>query len=298
MMRLALQMMCAGALVCLLSGCRTSDGRDDAPLEPLPTYEEVQARAEERVGALDRLWARASVGLRFTDEDGDRRREQGEGHFQIVKPRNVALTIGKLGETYLLLGCNDEHFWWIERVEEHVAYVGDQQNARDLAIQRVGVPVLPTDLLELADLNAWPAPGEPGAGVVREIERTDLDPARFFAVEFEDEGRTRIVYLTRLAFEPVGVDLITPSGELAARSQLLGMTQVLNHIEPLKQQRVPTRILVDVPSADSRIELSLGSLEISERRPRSIVFDLDELIKRMSVERVVDLERMERGGAR
>lgn len=286
-------------VIAFVTGCQTRPvPLTDAEREALPTYAEVQARAQERVGSLDRFWAVAAVGLRFKDADGDSRREQGEGHFQIVKPNQVALTVGKLGETYLLLGCDDERFWWIERLEERIAYVGDQNGARDLASARVGVPVLPTDLLKLADLNAWPEPDSAEAGRVVESSRQDLDPSRIFAVEFDEGDRTRIVYLTRLAYEPVGVDLVSKTGELAASSELLGFERVLNRIDPLHHQRVPTRILVDVPSADSRIELSLSRMEISDRRPKALVFDFDELVRRFRIDTVVQLEDIELGDAK
>ena len=154
----------------------------------------------------------------------------------------------------------------------------------------MGVPVLPTDLLMLGDLNAWPGPDEPGAGVVEESEREDLDPSQVFAVRFDEADRTRIVYLTRLAYEPVGADLISPSGELIARSDLFRFGRVLNHIDPLSHQRVPMRISVEVPSAESRIDLTLSRAEISNRRPKPVVFNLEELLRRFRIEKVVPLE--------
>ncbi len=257
---------------------------------PLPTYEEVYAQAESRVGALGRFWARATVGLRYRDAEGERHYEQGEGHLQFVRPSRVALTIGKLGETYLLLGCDDERFWWIERLDIKRAFVGGQSGARDLAIERVGVPVLPTDLLILADLEPWPEPGSDRAGRVVEAVREGLDPAQVFAVEFNESGRTRRVYLTRSVFDPVGVDLYADDGKLVAGSELSMHQRVLNHIEPTRQQRVPSRVKIDVPSAESRIELYLKDMEISTRRPKPVVFDLEGLIRRFSIDEVIRLE--------
>jgi len=286
------------SLTLVLLGCNTGNTwLTEEQQTVLPTYDEVKARADERVGAIDRFWARAVVGLRYIDGEGKNRRQQGKGHFQVVKPANVALTIGKLGETYLLLGCDDDRFWWIERLEEKVAYIGDQAGARDLALRRMGVPVLPTDLLMLADLNAWPDVGTELAGEVIEIDREDLDPSEIFAVRFVEPDRVRVVYLTRLAYEPVGVDLVSPDGELIARSNLSNFERVLNRIDPLNHQRVPTRITVDVPSAESRIEMTLTGAEISNRRPKPVVFDFNELAKRFQVEKFVYLRETEAGMA-
>ena len=66
--------------------------------------------------------------------------------------------------------------------------------------------------------------------------------------------------------------------------------RVLNHIEPTRQQRVPSRMKVDVPSAESRIELNLKDMEISDRRPKAVVFDLDGLIRRFGIDEVIRLE--------
>lgn len=253
----------------------------------LPTYAEVYAKAEERVGALDRFWAIAVVGLRYRDAEGEARREQGEGHLQVVRPSHVALTIGKLGETYLLLGCDAERFWWIERLETRRAYVGGQEGARNLALERVGVPVLPTDVLVLADMVRWP---EPGSGYAGRVVRAD--EAGLLAVEFEESGRVRRVTLTRNVFDPVGVELFAEDGALVARSELSQHQRVDNRIEPLLAQRVPSRINIDVPSAESRIELNLSRMEISERRPKALVFDLDELIERFGIDEVIRLEEV------
>ena len=290
-MRKAFVIFAFALCVVLLAACRAKP-TPIAPEDvgPLPTYEEVYAQAEARVGALDRFWARATVGLRYTDAEGDKHYEQGEGHLQAVRPSQVALTIGKLGETYLLLGCDDDRFWWIERLDVKRAFVGDQRGARDLAIERVGVPVLPTDLMILADLVRWPSPESDYAGVVVEADRQDLDPAAVFAVEFNESGRTRRVYLTRTVFDPVGVDLLADDGSLIARSELSLHERVLNHIEPTRQQRVPSRMKVDVPSAETRIELNLKDMEISDRRPRPVVFDLEGLIKRFGIDEVIRLE--------
>ena len=278
-------------LVAVLGGCQSAGLRSGAgEAIELPTYDAVYERAEWRVGDLDRLWAIASVGLRYVDEDGDRHREQGEGHFQVVRPETqVALTIGKLGEVYLLLGCDAQRFWWINRTEERIAYVGAQAEARDLALDQIGVPMLPTDLLILADLNRWPEPGSPGAGEVSQSIRDDFGHLRVVMVEFTEPGRRRRVYVNANNFDPVGVDLLTDSGELISRSTLKNQMRVLNRIDPTRPQWVPTRLVMSIPSADSRIEIELSHLEISRRRPKPVVFNFDELVRRLGVTRIVEL---------
>ena len=273
-----------------LGGCQSAGWHAaEGASAGIPTYDAVYERAEWRVGDLDRLWAIASVGLRYVDAEGDRHRDQGEGHFQVVRPETqVALTIGKLGEVYLLLGCDAQRFWWINRTEERVAYVGAQAEARALALDQIGVPMLPTDLLILADLNRWPEPGISGAGEVSRSDR-DFDHVRTVMVEFDEPGRRRRVYLNAQNFDPVGVDLLTDSGELIARSTLKNLMRVDNRIDPTRPQWVPTRLVMEIPSAESRVEIELSHLEMSRRRPKAVVFNFDELVRRFGVKRIVEI---------
>jgi len=83
----------------------------------LPAYEDVVAAYNARVSAFGRVWARVTAVYRGVDDAGNRLSEQAEGHLQIERPDRVALSLGKLGETYLYLGSNESRYWWIDLVD-------------------------------------------------------------------------------------------------------------------------------------------------------------------------------------
>ena len=284
------------ALICLsvgssLSGCRSAGTTGHEPgaerATELPTYERLYEGAERRVGTLDRLWAVAVVGLRYTDEDGERRRDQGEGHFQMVRPSELALFVGKLGEPYLILGSNESQYWWIERLDTPVATVGVRSEAQALSMESIGVPVLPSDLLLAMDVQHWPEPGAARAsGLDPSVVWSSLegvDVSRTVVVELRDAERIRRVHVDAFTLDPVAVEVMSASGEVIAFSRLSEHAPVANRIGSAIEPRIPMRIEVDVPAAEARIELSLQRAEMSNRRPKPVVFDLDELLERFRV---------------
>jgi hypothetical protein len=284
----------AWALCIVGSGCSAhGPGRQDdrqAPGAELPGYEALFEAAERRNGTLDRLWATAVTSLRYTDAQGERRRDQGEGHFQLARPGSLALFIGKLGETYLVLGSDLERYWWLERLEERVAYVGQSSLALERSTAVLGVPLLPSDLVLAMDLARWP---EPGGDEVRGVDWSGLegvDPARTARVLLYQAGRSRAVHVDVFTLEPVAVEILTDRGEALAVSRLSGYETVRNLVGAPVAPRVPTRVQVELPSADARLELTLGQPEMSERRPKASAFDLEGLLRAFGIGRVVDLD--------
>jgi hypothetical protein len=80
-------------------------------------------RAHERVTSL---WARASAVIEGEDAEGRDLRERAEGHFQIIPPDQIALSLGKVGNTNLYFGSDDTFYWWFDMIdsERKIATVG------------------------------------------------------------------------------------------------------------------------------------------------------------------------------
>jgi hypothetical protein len=275
------------AMLVVVAGCtpRSSTPLDE-PVEPaveLPSYETIYAGAERRVGTLERLWAASVTSIRYVDADGERRRDQGEGHFQMRRPGSLAVFIGKLGETYLILGSDASRYWWIELLDERMAFVGDTDLARVSAVESIGVPVLPGDLLLALDLDRWPAPGSPRVLGVAWSDHPDLDRSRTVAVTFDESGRTRRVHLDAVSLDPFAVELIDEAGEVFASSRLSRHGRVLNRIGAPVEPRIPMRAEIELPAAEARLEISLSRAAMDERRPRPVVFDFEELLNRFRV---------------
>jgi hypothetical protein len=152
---------CALAALALVCGCRGTGDADTGPIvrtEPPPAYEIVAAAHNERVELLGRLWSRAVVQVRYEDEEGDRNKEQGEGHLQVERPDRLALTAGKFGETYVHLGCNEQRYWWFDLTDGKRVWVGSHDPASHTG--RDELVVSPRDLIALLGVLPLPESGE------------------------------------------------------------------------------------------------------------------------------------------
>ncbi len=149
----------------LSAGCRSQGERPQtrAPSKPPPPYTEIATAHNERVARLVRLWARGSAVITWVDDTGRTRSEQGEGHFQVIQPSRMALSIGKLGEVLFWLGCDEDRAWAIWTRDDKRAIVGPHSAETRLALARLGIAAAPRDLIRLAGLAPLPD-GPPASG--------------------------------------------------------------------------------------------------------------------------------------
>ncbi|MEM8756189.1 MAG: hypothetical protein AAGF47_00215 [Planctomycetota bacterium] len=286
--------LAAAVLIVLLgcSGCRSAGGSGaeaNGPAVELPGYDALYAKANRRIGTLDRYWARAIVALRYVDAEGERRRDQGEGHLQFIRPGSVALFVGKLGEPGLILGSDGTRFWWIELIEARRALVGEAGSAAAASVDVLGVPILPRDLLLGLDAVPWPEPGSVGLPRVVGVSWTrldGLDTSRTAAVGFEDADRRWRVHVDVFTGDPMAVEILTAAGEPVCVARLGDHGRVLNRLGAAVEPRMAGSAIIEVPAAEATIELTLRDAELSPRRPRPVVFDLDQLLERFRVEDV------------
>lgn len=200
-----------------LASCK-SGSEPVAPSQPTPAYESVAASYNERVALLDRLWARAVVALRFTDAQGDRRYEQGDGHLQLRDADRLALSVGKLGEVLLWVGCDDERYWLFDRLADPTRlYLGRHDALGVDRAREIGLPVAPRELLQLFGLRPLPASGnvewtdegllqltttdergawrytlDPDSNLPRRIARLDAEARPLLDAELSDDKSVRI----------------------------------------------------------------------------------------------------------
>ncbi|GAB4551695.1 MAG: hypothetical protein Tsb0013_13850 [Phycisphaerales bacterium] len=289
-MRLALCCL----LTLLLGACaQTPRAVDDAPA-PLPSAEDAVRAHNERVARLDRLWARAIVTIRFTDERGERKWEQGDGHFQLKDASKLALSIGKVGEVLVWIGANDKRFWIIDRLndDETLLFVGRHDATTRGEFQRAGLPVPPKQLLRL--------------GALRPIDAADAH------VSPEAEGRLAVTVpdadgAWRYVFEPAPdddmplvVQRLNADGGVLLESSLEQPKLVdMNDGRGGWPPRMFSRLLVThVPTGDSISLLLDGEITDGRRRgvPNDAVFDLDVLTNAYGpIDRVVELGESEPG---
>ncbi len=245
----------------------------------LPSYAHIAQVINARADHLPSLWARTEVGFGYIDEDGKRRRDQGEGHLQYAAPDRIAVRIGKLGDTYFYLGCNAQAFFWIDLYENSEAWIG----RHDELISEYSIgPVHPRDLIQLLGVTRIPdkAPANIQGPIWTKDQQIQLDLPT-------PRGYRRLV-LDPARLEPSRVALLDESGAVLSQSELFGYGNV-----PIKgsgdiSPRVPNRIEVTVPDQEAEIRLRLHGTEIRPINKRAFDFDALRRAYRVKVVHMLD----------
>lgn len=280
---------CAAAAL-LLGACSSDKAELGAELEerlgPAPAYSDVAVRYNENVAHLSRVWARATVQVVSRDEDGERHKDQGEGHLQIVRPDRLALQLGKLGDTLFYLGSNSDEYWWFDMLDqdEKVGLHGRHDSASPATVSEFGVPVHPLDLMEV--LGVLPLP-ESGGEVSWSEGGRSIDvraPVRF---------GERVMTLDADTLRAERVRLLTNDGSVAVDAELTRYKQVEIQGAPSFGLMIATRHIISVPEIDATITINL--YEPTNKEIKEIPFDRARLTKAYRIDRVIDLD--ERAGA-
>ncbi len=300
----------AGALA-VLAGC---DNAKDQPVhvlkKPVPGYTETARRYNADIAALDTLWCRATTQMRYTDEQGDKRIEQGEGHLQVQRPDRVALSIGKVGRTLFWMGCDNERYWWMDLSgDTHVASVGRHDGPARAAAARTneGGPggmvgsVSPRAVSRVLGIVPLPekggtvdwspdgrqllltAPIEGDAGVSGARQRVWVDPEKNIA--------TRVQLL---GAPPAPGKAGVP--ELAAELSEEQFVELVD--KPGPKPGVAGKVFVTHPASGTEIRLFLDGLESGGTRIKPAAFNFEQLCKALRVDRVIDLDERQRARQR
>jgi len=270
----------------LLAGCANNGGAQNGALDArpdasLPSYEEVASRYNERASLLGRIWARAVVEMRFVDANGRRKREQGEGHLQFIAPARFALSVGKLGEVIVYLGCDEQRFWWFERGDADRVSVCRHANAGSPCAESVGLPAQPLEIIDLMGVLEFPVRGGRVQRSMRGEIVIDL-PAR--GAGAAAGGFTRVA-LDPSTYEPVLIGVYQRGGAqpvLLARLEEYQNVQIAGRggIAP----RMASRIVITHAESDTEIRLSLAGMTdgVREGRIPPEAFDLQALLRAFS----------------
>lgn len=261
-------------------GCR-GGVREPHPRPGITAAQIVEAQ-NARVAGLDRLWARVSVQVTAKNEKGKRLRDQGEGHLQIVQPSSIALSLGKVGQTQLYLGSNEQIYWWIDLLDsdEKVALAGRHERVTTEKAALLGVPVYPRDLVHMLGITPLPT-----SAADAELE---WDAHSHAAVHAPTDSGERRVWFDVDSMLPTKVELFDDNGELVLTSELdrYDFVNVVGDatIKPKIAERADITIAVD----DTKVKISLYDPENRAIRPTA--FDFEKLVRGFGVDTIYDLD--------
>ncbi|TVQ61924.1 MAG: hypothetical protein EA379_05795 [Phycisphaerales bacterium] len=260
------------ATLALLAGC-AGQQRDRVDTDaPAPAYLETARAYNERANRLERVWARAVVEVRYVDQDGRRRSEQGDGHLQLLAPDRLALSLGKLGEMVLYLGCDDTRHWLFERGEPTRVAVGLHENLGRPCARSLGLPAHPLDIIDL--LGVTPLPEREGAG------RTSWARDGTLAVETPGRLGTLRVLIDPATHLPVRMEMLdAPGGEAWLTADLQNHERLAVRAAAFGPH-IATRIIIRHAESDTELRVNLydPSDGIVRGRIAEDVFDFEYLL--------------------
>jgi hypothetical protein len=256
---------------------------------PPATYREIATAYNQRTARLQRVWGRAVVSVEYTDDEGRRRSEQGEGHFQVIQPSRLALSAGKLGEVILWIGCDADRYWFIDAKEHHRAWVGRHASATREKVESLGMPAPPRELLALAGITALPAPGLDA----RRDPVVRWGPNRKVLVFEVMRGGSRWRYtVDPRTHEPSRIEVIDgATGEPILSATLQLYENVTIRGEGYVPPKIASRIRCLHHPSGSNLGLSIADMvDGGGNKLREENFDFEALRERLGITEVVDAD--------
>lgn len=272
--------------LCLaLSGCeltpRSGPAEIDARGMPHPSYSAIAERYNQRIGRLDKVWARMSMRVIGHDRDGSKVDEQAEGHLQVVRPDKLALSITKVGETYFYLGCNESVYWWLDLRDDKRALLGRHETATPELAARFDIPVHPLDLLEL--LGVTPLP--PGAAARTAWSRDGRD----LQVTLPGRWGHRVLSLDPASYQPRRIELLDSRGHRLVSADLEDPQPVVVRCDSATPP-MASLYQIYITSSDTRITLRLYDPENRCDRQKLTPFDFAALREAYGITKIERLE--------
>lgn len=281
------------AAAMVLSGCASTSKQPETGSRitrpgPAPTLDSIAKAQNARVDGLTSLWARHTLRVSGELADAKLEKEEAEGHFQLILPRKVAVTVTKVGETYFYLGSNDELYWWLDLTEAKQGYFGRHALATPTTVDRFGIPVHPLDLIELMAITPIDQTLLAKSGVVSP-PRWSSD-GQLVWYDMPARNATKRVLVDPKSLLPLFVELLDGSGKVIVRAELSGYLDIPSRSKPTARPRIPTRIAIEVPRSDLKILINLYDPET--RTPKAVAFDFAHLAQRAyPVNRLIDLDK-------
>lgn len=246
---------------------------------PSLTYAEIAERYNGSLENLDRLWSATNVKLAWRDDEGKAHFEEGEGKFLFVPPMSVALTVEKVGKTFVWAGADSERFWMFQR-QDDVAFVGRHANVGKPCARPLPLPVQPASVPHLLGLVPLPRAA------------TD-EPVEMVAGHYliEPAGTNVRLMLDPQTLRPVRVDLTDDRGHSFVICRIAGQQRVQIDGIPIPQQPlIPTQADLYVVGEEARMTLVLDRATTSEAKIQARAFDFDALSKAMKPRETVVLD--------
>lgn len=258
--------------------------------KPAPPFGDVARAYNARVAPLDRVFAWTNLKLTYFDEQGEKRTEDPEGRLQVVRPDKLALSLGKAGTTLFWLGSDSERYWWIDLTDKDkpVAAVGRHALFNDQTARRIGLAIQPLDLIRLLGVVPINVSGTGATQWSEDGKQVGITST------LGNRGFQRI-WLDPESLTPQEIELFSKDRQLIARAVHEGVEYVEITRKELPQAlgaeraRMPSRVFITHFESGTEVRITLTG--VKDGRIVDAAFNLDEILRRNGVERVIDLDK-------
>ena len=274
--------LAAAALIA--AGCATPTPivpRDINPAPPIvtqtvPDYGDLVRAYNVNASAVDRVYVKTGVEMRWREDSGRERRESGDGRLIFRRPLDTALTVEVLGDVKVWAGSDDRAFWMFDLIDTKNAYHGDYSKP---ILRRLPLPVQPEVmpyLLGLMPLDPDHRPAEP------QVELVDG-----YAV-IEPPGLNLRMQLHPDTGRPTRVDLTDARGVSFSSAVLTGELEVPPSSATGSTATVPAKIELYPRGGESRMTVTLKAAR-DPARIRGTWFRFENLRKKLRPKHVESL---------
>lgn len=270
----------------LLAGCSqpkpdTSGTPVKEPFIPGPPIADVAAKYNKNADLLRQLFAPVTVRIAYTDSKGERHNEQGEGRLQLVQPDHVAMSVGKIGETYFWLGSDSQQYWWADLSgKPRQMFVGAHVNYNKSQARKVGVVVAPLDLVRLLGIVSLPDNG---------VTQFSADRKRIGVTTTLPSGTRQRTWIDATTYLATKIELYNTKGECEIVADLSepGGVDIKGRAE---RPWINTRVIIVHAASNSEFTLDLSEMQDGAGRMVAEAFDEAEVAKHLRVEKTYDLD--------
>lgn len=234
---------------------------------------ETRRLHNQRVACIGSLHCVAGFESTYVDDQGERHRDTGEGFFAFDRRSGcVSLSANHLGRMVGAIGCDDRYFWCIEPGAHKVLYARNSNAERAIQNGYPG-PVHPLQLLALAGLVEIPESAGVSS-VASPLPATTLHAFRFpwtmdYEVELLLDARDATVQVVKV-FRP----------DDPAPAATASLSAYEKHEGPSGVVVLPGVISLRVDRHEEEIRIRLN--ETKRRSPNRSLFDLDDILERLS----------------
>lgn len=248
------------------------------PAAAVPDYGDLVRTYNANAGAVDRVYVRTGVEMRWREPDGKARRESGDGRLIFRRPLDTALTVEVLGDVKVWAGSDDRAFWMFDLFDTKTAFHGDYSKP---IRRRLPLPVQPEVMPYLLGLMPLDPDRRPAAPQVEMVDG--------YAV-IEPPGLNLRMQLHPETGRPARVDLTDAGGASFLTAVLSGELEVPPSSATGLSATLPGKIELYPVGDESRMTVELKSAR-DPTRIRGTWFRFEDLRKKLRPAKVESLNQ-------